>query len=76
MLRSAAERYTVRREETETEIEQLLQTFPFTAQATLADPEKTKAYLEQLTLRKLCAQDAKKQLTQKLNRIMEEPPHA
>lgn len=76
VLRSAAERYTVRREETETEIEQLRQTFPFTAQATLADPEKTKAYLEQLTLRKLRAQDAKKQLTQKLNRIMEELPHA
>ena len=76
VLRAAAERYTVQREETETEIEQLRQTFPFTAQATLAAPEKTKAYLEQLTLRKFRAQDAEKQLTQKLNRIMEELPHA
>lgn len=76
VLRSAAERYTVQREETETEIEQLRQTFPFTAQPTLSDPEKTKAYLEQLTLRKLRAQDAEKQLTQKINRIMEELPHA
>lgn len=76
VLRSAAERYTVRREETEIEIEQLRQAFPFTAQPTLADPEKTKAYLEQLTLRKLRAQDAEKQLTQKLNRIMEELPYA
>ncbi len=76
VLRSATERYTAQRENVEKEIEQLRQTFPFTAQPTLADPEKTKAYLEQLSLRKLRAQDAEKQLTQKLNRIMEELPHA
>ena len=76
VLRSAAERYTAQRTALEAEIEQLQQVFPFTAQPTLADPEKTKAYLEQLTLRKLRAQDAEKQLTQKLNRIMEELPHA
>lgn len=76
VLRSAAERYTARREETENEIEQLRQTFPFTAQSTLADPEKTKAYLEQLSLRKLRALDAQKTLTQKINSIMEELPHA
>lgn len=76
VLRSAAERYTAQRTALEAEIEQLQQVFPFTAQPTLADPEKTKAYLEQLTLRKLRAQDAEKQLTQKLNRIMEELHHA
>ena len=76
VLRSAAERYTARREETENEIEQLRQTFPFTAQSTLSDPEKTKAYLEQLSLRKLRALDAQKTLTQKINSIMEELPHA
>ena len=76
VLRSAAERYTAQREETETEIEQLRQTFPFTAQSTLADPEKTKAYLEQLSLRKLRALDAQKTLIQKINSIMEELPHA
>ncbi len=76
VLRSAAERYTARREEIENEIEQLRQTFPFTAQATLADPEKTKAYLEQLSLRKLRALDAQKTLTQKINSIMEGLPHA
>lgn len=76
VLRSAAERYTVQCEETEDEIEQLRQTFPFTAQSTLADSEKTKAYLEQLSLRKLRALDAQKTLTQKINSIMEELPHA
>ena len=76
VLRSATERYTARREETENEIEQLRQTFPFTAQSTLADPEKTKAYLEQLSLRKLRALDAQKTLTLKINSIMEELPHA
>ena len=76
VLRSAAERYIVQCEETEDEIEQLRQTFPFTAQSTLADSEKTKAYLEQLSLRKLRALDAQKTLTQKINSIMEELPHA
>lgn len=76
VLRSAAERYTAQRTALEAEIEQLQRVFPFTARETLASEEKTKAYLEQLTLRKLRAQDAEKQLTQKLNRIMEELPHA
>lgn len=76
VLRSAAERYTAQRTALEAEIEQLQRFFPFTARETLASEEKTKAYLEQLTLRKLRAQDAEKQLTQKLNRIMEELPHA
>ena len=76
VLRSAVERYTARREETENEIEQLRQTFPFTAQSTLADSEKTKAYLEQLSLRKLRALDVQRTLIQKINSIMEELPHA
>ena len=76
VLRSAAERYTAQRTALEAEIEQLQQVFPFTARETLASEEKTKAYLEQLSLRKLRAQDAEKQLTQKLNRIMEELHHA
>lgn len=76
VLRSAAERYTAQRTALEAEIEQLQRVFPFTARETLASEEKTKAYLEQLTLRKLRAQDAEKQLTQKLNRIMEELPYA
>ena len=76
VLRSAAERYTSRREETENAIEQLRQTFPFTAQSTLAAPEKTKAYLEQLSMRKLCALAAQRTLTQKINSVMEELPHA
>lgn len=76
VLRSAAERYTAQRTALEAEIEQLQRVFPFTARETLASEEKTKAYLEQLTLRKLRAQNAEKQLTQKLNRIMEELPHA
>lgn len=76
VLRSATERYTAQRATLEAEIEQLQQVFPFTARETLASEEKTKAYLKQLALRKLRAQDAEKQLTQKLNRIMEELPHA
>lgn len=76
VLRSAAERYTAQRATLEAEIEQIQQGFPFTAWETLASEEKTKAYLEQLALRKLRARDAEKQLTQKLNRIMEELPHA
>ena len=76
VLRSAAERYTARREETENEIERLRQTFPFTAQSTLTAPEKTKAYLEQHSLRKLRALDAQKTLIQKISSIMEELPHA
>lgn len=76
VLRSAAERYTAQRTALEAEIEQLQRVFPFTARETLASEEKTKAYLEQLTQRKFRAQDAKKQLTQKLNRIMEELPYA
>lgn len=76
VLCAAAERYTAQREEVEKEIEQLRQSFPLTAQATLADPEKTKAYLEQLALRKLRALDAQRTLTQKINRLMEELPHA
>ena len=76
VLCAAAERYTTQREEVEKEIEQLRQNFPLAAQATLADPEKTKAYLEQLALRKLRALDAQRTLTQKINRLMEELPHA
>ena len=76
VLRSAAKRYTAQRTALEAEIEQLQQVFPFTARETLASEEKTKAYLEQLSLRKLRAQDAEKQLTLKINSIMEELPHA
>ena len=76
VLRSAAERYTAQRTILEAEIEQFQQVFPFTARETLASEEKTKAYLEQLSLRKLRALDAQKTLTQKINSILEELPHA
>lgn len=76
VLRSAAEECTARRAALEEQIEQLQQAFPFTAASTLADPEKTNAYLDQLRLRRLRAEDTKKKLTQQLARITEELPYA
>lgn len=76
VLRAAVERFTAQRAALEEQLAQLQRTFPFNAAATLADQEKTKAYLAQLQLRKFHAEEVKQTLTEKLTHIMEELPHA
>lgn len=76
VLQAALERFTAQRTALEAQIEQLQQSFPFSAAATLQDPEKTKAYLAQLQLRKFQAEERKQALTEKLTHITEELPHA
>ncbi|MDO4619494.1 MAG: hypothetical protein Q4B09_02630 [Lachnospiraceae bacterium] len=60
------------RHQIEGEIEQLRQSFPFSAEEMLRDPEKTEEYHLELKLRRRNAEEKRKMLAEKISRLTEE----